>query len=235
MVGIYTHQSQTIISFPMKKILDKLIKFIPLIASKKSIVHTIFLLGTAVPVWSLGEFITPQVVRAYTARGDILVDRLSADENYETLLRRSEAAARAAAQRAFDQDILVTDISMVISVQNYGSIAPVLELNVSRSQWRHRPDPQVWATYYRAARSLLLFDKYQKQTQTAIAPTQQLTPNGFPIQPNNSNQVPSSVIPPNSIPPGFRTPNPNASRRPLNVPQFSPQRIPVPRPPTGRR
>jgi hypothetical protein len=234
MVGIYTHQSQTIISFPMKKILDKFIKFMPLIVSKKSIAHTIFLLGTAVPVWSLGEFITPQIVRAYTARADIIVDRLSADEDYETLLRRSEATARAAAQRAFDQDILITDVAMVISVQNYGSIAPVLELNVSRNQWRHRPDAQVWATYYRAARSLLLFDKYQKQTQTANTPTQ-ATPNGFPIQQNNSNQVPSSVIPPNSIPPGFGIPNPNASRRPLNVPQFVPQSIPVPTPPTGRR
>ncbi len=122
------------------------------------IVNTILLLGTAVPLWVMTESIAPQIVQAYTARADIVIDRLP-EETYETLLRRAEATARAAAQRSFDQDILITEVSVIISGQNYGAIAPVLDLRVSRQQWRNRPDPQVWATYYRSARSLLQFDQ----------------------------------------------------------------------------
>ncbi|AKG21828.1 hypothetical protein [Calothrix sp. 336/3] len=127
-----------------------------MVGGKIRIAQVIVLLGIAAPLWLVTETIAPQVVRAYTARVDLALDRLP-QENYETLLRRAEAAARAAAQRSFDQDILVSDVSVMISAQNYGAIAPVLELVVSRQQWRSRPDPQRWAKYYKSARSLLYF------------------------------------------------------------------------------
>lgn len=128
------------------------------IARRIRIVPLVVLLIATVPAWFLIEAIAPQLVRAYTARVDLAIDRLP-DENYETVLTRAEAAARAAAQRSFDQDILVTDVSIIVSVQNYGSIAPVLTLQVSRPQWRSRPDAQNWATYFKTARSLLFFEK----------------------------------------------------------------------------
>ncbi|MHC5612561.1 MAG: hypothetical protein ACYTXA_16485 [Nostoc sp.] len=128
------------------------------IARRIRIVPLVVLLIATVPAWFLTEGIAPQVVRAYTARVDLAIDSLP-DENYETILTRAEAAARAAAQRSFDQDILVTDVSIIVSVQNYGSIAPVLTLQVSRPQWRSRPDAQNWATYFKTARSLLFFEK----------------------------------------------------------------------------
>ncbi|MCP6759059.1 MAG: hypothetical protein NHB32_09895 [Fischerella sp. CENA71] len=128
----------------------------PLIAKRIRIAQAVVLLGTATPIWLATSAIAPQIVRAYTARVDLSIDRLP-EENYETLLQRAEAAARAAAQRSFDQDILVTDVSIFISVQNNGAIAPVLELAVTRPQWRNRPDPRRWAKYFKAARSLLYF------------------------------------------------------------------------------
>ncbi len=128
------------------------------IARRIRIVPLVVLLIATVPAWFLMEGIAPQLVRAYTARVDLAIDRLP-DENYETILTRAEAAARAAAQRSFDQDILVTDVSIIVSVQNYGSIAPVLTLQVSRPEWRSRPDAQNWATYFKTARSLLFFEK----------------------------------------------------------------------------
>jgi hypothetical protein len=91
------------------------------------------------------------------------------EENYETILRRAEAVARTAAQRSFDQDILVTDVSIIISVQSYGAIAPVIALDVSRPQWRTLPDPQRWATYFNTARSLLFFEKIPTPGQSATA------------------------------------------------------------------
>ncbi|MEH2418328.1 hypothetical protein [Nostoc sp.] len=127
------------------------------IARRIRIVPLVVLLISTVPAWFLTEAIAHKVVRAYTARVDLAIDRLP-DENYETILTRGEAAARAAAQRSFDQDILVTDVSIIVSVQNYGSIAPVLTLEVTRPQWRSRPDAQSWATYFKTARSLLFFE-----------------------------------------------------------------------------
>ncbi|AFY43532.1 hypothetical protein [Nostoc sp. PCC 7107] len=132
--------------------------FISQVAKKIRIFPLIFLLFSSLPVWIVTEVISPQIVRAYTARVDLIIDRLP-DESYETTLRRAEATARAAAQRSFDQDILATDVSIIVSVQSYGAIAPILALEVSRPQWRSRPDAQRWATYFKTARSLLFFEK----------------------------------------------------------------------------
>ncbi|AFY35191.1 hypothetical protein [Calothrix sp. PCC 7507] len=140
--------------------------FISQIARKIRIVPLLVLLLSTLPVWFLREAIAPQIVQAYTARVDLAIDRLP-DENYETILRRAEAVARASAQRSFDQDILVTDVSIIVSVQSYGAIAPVLALDVSRPQWRTRPDPQRWATYFKTARSLLFFEQNLTPGQTA--------------------------------------------------------------------
>lgn len=146
------YQPSSIIPFP----------FIGQFVRKIRIVPLVILLASTFPVWILTEAIAPQVVRAYTARVDVAIDRLQ-DESYETTLRRAEAVARAAAQRSFDQDILVTDVSVIISVQSYGAIAPLLALDVSRQQWRTRPDTQRWAKYFKTARSLLLFEQIPTQ------------------------------------------------------------------------
>jgi hypothetical protein len=152
------HKMFSINTFLIEEFLKSFTPSMPRLRTRIRIVNTILLLGTAVPLWVMTETLAPQIVRAYTARADIVIDGLP-EETYETLLRRAEAASRAAAQRSFDQDILVTEVSVIISGQNYGAIAPVLDLRVSRQQWRNRPDPQVWATYYRSARSLLQFDQ----------------------------------------------------------------------------
>ncbi|MDP5338759.1 MAG: hypothetical protein NWQ28_09320 [Nodularia sp. (in: cyanobacteria)] len=159
-----THQRSLIIPFP----------FIGQIAKKIRIFPLIVLLFSPISVWILTEAIAPKIVRAYTARVDLKIERM-ADESYETVLRRAEAVSRAAAQRSFDQDILATDVSVIVTVESYGAIAPVLALEVSRQQWRTRPDSRRWATYFKTARSLLLFD-----TKPAIP---------------NANQ-PTTMIPP---------------------------------------
>jgi hypothetical protein len=145
----------------------KIKTFIPLMPSitkKIRITNAVLLLSTALPMSLVIDAIAPSIAQAYTNRVDLEITRLPGD-NYQSLLRRAEAVARAAAQRSFDQDILVTDVSIVISAQNFGAIAPVLELNVSRTQWRNRPDTQRWAKYFRMARTLLFFG--QSTTNTA--------------------------------------------------------------------
>ncbi|MEA5513821.1 hypothetical protein [Nodularia sp. UHCC 0506] len=153
-----THQRSLIIPFP----------FIGQIAKKIRIFPLIVLLFSPISVWILTEAIAPQIVRAYTARVDLKIDRM-ADESYETILRRAEAISRAAAQRSFDTDILATDVSVIVTVESDGAIAPILSLEVSRQQWRARPDPKRWATYFKTARSLLLFDTPPAISNTAPA------------------------------------------------------------------
>ncbi|MDF5730182.1 MAG: hypothetical protein PUP92_19735 [Rhizonema sp. PD38] len=180
-----------------------------LMSKKIRTANALFLMGLGVPLWLVFEAISPQIVQAYTARVDLSIDRLP-EENYETLLRRAETAARAGAQRSFDRDILVTDVSIIVSVQNYGAIAPVLELAASRPQWSSYPDPKRWATYFKSTRSLLYFESTKNHTSAQVPTTtptaqpqpttQQFinTPQAQPQQPTNLPQVTPS--PPSSLP-----------------------------------
>ena len=162
----------------------------PSMAKKIRITNAVLLLSTAVPTWLVSETLTPQIVQAYTNRVDLEITRFPGD-NYQSLLRRAEAVARAAAQRSFDKDILVTDVSVVVSAQNYGAIAPVLELNVSRTQWRNRPDTQRWAKYFKMARTLLFFGQNTKNANNATPEvTEQVTPEVNP-QPPEENATPA--------------------------------------------
>ncbi len=183
------------IPFPVRSYFEPLIKSMPLIGKKIRIASAVFWLSVGVPLWLITETITPQIVQAYTARVDLLIDRLP-EENYETMLLRAEAAARAATQRSFDQDILVTDVSIIVSVQSYGAIAPVIELGVTRAQWRKRPDPQRWATYFKTAQTLLFFG--QNSLTSVQTPQRSVsTPNPTP-QPNNVS-TPNPTLQPNNV------------------------------------
>lgn len=179
------HQPSSIILFSVISQIAKKIRIFPLI----------FFVLSAIPVWVLALAIAPESVLAYTARVDLAIDT-SNQENYETLILRAEAAARAAAQRSFDQDILVTDVSVIVSVENYGAIAPVLALEVSRLQWRNRPDPHVWATYFKTARLLLFFGG--NSTTTNSPQPIPATPTPSPQPPANTTTMPE---PPNNVPP----------------------------------
>jgi hypothetical protein len=105
-------------------------------------------------VQALLTVLTPQVAQAYKPRVDVNLDRLT-DESYQSLLRRAEIIARAAAQRSFDRDILAGEVSIMVMGRHNGTEAPLLLLQVSRDKWRERPDTRRWATYYRTTQALL--------------------------------------------------------------------------------
>jgi hypothetical protein len=149
--------------------------FISHFGKKIRIIQAGLLLLSAIPVWVTTEVMSPQIVQAYTARVNLLIDRLP-EETYENMLRRAESSARAAAQRSFDQDILVTEVSVIVSAQNYGAIAPLLSLDVTRNQWKKRPDPQRWAKYLKTSRALLFFDPPATNTKDNPSKTPTVTP-----------------------------------------------------------
>lgn len=147
-------------------------KFTHQIKRKISIIYGVSVLLLSLPLWITTEIIASQVAQAYTKRVDLLIDRLQ-DESYENIIQRAELAARAATQRSFDKDILITEVSVMVSAQNRGAIAPIVQLQVSRSQWKQRPDPKLWMTYFKTARTLLSFD----QNTPLVPETTVTTPN----------------------------------------------------------
>lgn len=141
-------------------------------------------LGLGGSVWGITTAIAPQIAQAYTARATVTLTR-TGFETYETLLQRAEAAARAAAQRSFDNDLLATDVAIVIVAQNNGSSAPILTLEATRQQWSRRPDPSAWATYLPNAEVLLGFTAPEITSPTAqpIPPPPPTQPTAIPGQP----------------------------------------------------
>jgi hypothetical protein len=125
--------------------------------------------------WVLGVVVAPQSAQAYTSAVNVSLSR-QPGESYQSFVRRAEAVARAAAQRSFDQDILVTEVAVTITGQNDGAIAPILLLEVTRQSWRSRPDPQRWATYFPDTQSLLRFNQ-----TTAAETSDEATPTSRPV------------------------------------------------------
>ncbi|GBO53203.1 hypothetical protein APA_1110 [Pseudanabaena sp. lw0831] len=79
------------------------------------------------------------------------------DEGFIVMTRKAEILARSAAQRTFDRDVLVSDVSVKVTAQNLNldQAAIILQLIVSRRDWASRPDPKIWATYFPMAKSLI--------------------------------------------------------------------------------
>jgi len=105
----------------------------------------------------VSDAIAPKIAQAYTSRVNVILER-QPNESYDTLVRRAEAVARAAAQRSFDNDILATEAEIIITGQHIGLSAPILTLTVSRENWRSRPDARRWSTYYPNSKQLLRID-----------------------------------------------------------------------------
>lgn len=171
-------------------------------------------LGSWARSWVLGItllLLSPQTVQAYTVEDLLTVSRV-AGEDYTALAQRAEMAARSMAQQRFDSDILLTRVIITVLGQNGGQTAPILVMDVNRNDWRSRPDPQRWSTYYRSTPVLLELDGVEPFRTPANAapapapaptsPTAPTAPNqpGQPNQPNQPNQLlPSGAASPPSI------------------------------------
>ena len=191
-----------------------------------------------------GVVITPTPNQANLVQLQVSVTR-NPSESFETMLRRSEAMARTFIQRSFDKNKSVTNVNLTVLGENQGSIAPIVSMRVNRQGWKRSPDPQMWATYFPNAQTLLgLPDSLTTATQPASTPPLQTitapaaTPNsslGYPgipgsennppVPPSGSNvqQVPSGAVPTNQTP-GANT---NGSVAPNGATNTTTQAAPV--------
>ena len=177
---------------------------------------------------------SPQSANAYIARQEIRVERLK-NESYESFIRRSELVLRAALQRGFDRDVVMSSMVIFIIGQHQGMEAPVMSVEVSRLQWQSRPDARVWATYYRMSQTLLGFGYASTPDLLGGTPPVQPLPPSTPqpIKPLPlSTSKPSlrsrkRVIPTATPSPGTTVPaNPFAAPTPAATP--TPAAPPVP-------
>lgn len=158
------------ISAPLKKASDE---FFPAIAHKQiAPLSLMAILGLVSVSWLTTSVVAPPSAQAYTARLNVVLTR-ETGESFQSFLRRAEAVARAAAQRSFDRDILVTDVAVTLMGQNNGAIVPLLSLEVTRPSWRSSPDPQRWITYFPNTDTLLGFDQSSEDPGTQPGGTPQ--------------------------------------------------------------
>jgi hypothetical protein len=80
---------------------------------------------------------------------------INKDEGFTVMTRKAEILARSAAQRTFDREVLVSDVSVKVTAQNQDRAVIILQLIVSRTNWASRPDPKIWATYFPMAKTLI--------------------------------------------------------------------------------
>ncbi len=139
-------------------------------------------LGAAGGGWLLHEAIAPHSVWASTERTTVTITR-QFSENYQSMLRRAETAARAAVQRSFDREVLTTNVVVTVVGQNGGAITPMLSIEVSRQNWRTSPSPQQWATYFNEAQALLI-PTTTATTTTPATPATLPVPRPSPIMGN---------------------------------------------------
>jgi hypothetical protein len=199
-------------------------------------------------VWVSQTALHPPVAQAYKSRVDVRLDRLR-DETYQSLIRRAEIIARAAAQRSFDRDILMSEVSIMVIAEYQGAEAPLLMLEVSRQNWRQRPDTRRWATYYRTARTLLKLPSAADPARPNAgggSGIPQGTPNvdvieapvGIPqpvpravdLPANDGVNVPTPVVPtpsPSAAPNAVPNATPSASPSPTATPATSPKPLPA--------
>lgn len=127
----------------------------------------VLLLGLAGGSWVTNELFAPQIAQAETARIDLAVQS-QPNESYETLVSRAEAAMQAVVEDNWKQNTQVTSVTVMVMAENYGAIAPVLAMEVSRSQWNGSPNVQRWGTHFTSARSLLGFGNVATTTANEI-------------------------------------------------------------------
>ncbi|HEY9828952.1 MAG TPA: hypothetical protein V6D26_00130 [Stenomitos sp.] len=241
---------------PRKKVSDG---FFPALAQKQiAPISLMAILGLVSVSWLTTSVVAPPSAQAYTARLNVVLIR-EVGESFQSFLRRAEAVARAAAQRNFDRDILVTDVAVTVMGQNNGAIVPLLSLDVSRPSWRSSPDPQRWITYFPNTDTLLGFDQTAEEPGTqpggtpqplttpspSATPTPQ-TPTGprvIELPGGNRRIIPASPpanTAPATAPNQPSTPaSPTAPAAPANnqipdIPGAPIQRVPLPPPPSGR-
>ena len=110
----------------------------------------------------------PPLVQAATERLTVTLSR-QRGERFREMLTRAETIAQEEIQQAFNADIVVSDVSVVVMGENQGLMTPLLSVDVRRDRWRRTPQLSQWVRYYGNAEELLGFNQTPSQGTTSAA------------------------------------------------------------------
>lgn len=172
-------------------------------------VCSLFLAQSAMLVLLAGsgwQMLTPQPLSASMAGLELSVQAQNG-ETYEALVERALQVAKTAVEKAFAADRQQDTVSISVSGQNQGAIAPILRLTVTRTQWQTQPEAQRWASFYPSSKLLLGFGSPVVPTpapvSVPVSPQQPPVSGPVPVppkQPPVSGPVPVQPVPVDLLP-----------------------------------
>ncbi len=120
-------------------------------------IHARSALSSLLILTSLGVTISP--VLAETNQLVLTIDSATLP-SFNALIKSGESLTQSAIERTFAANPKTTNISVQVSSTRYGQEAPLMFVNVSRSQWRQQPNVRIWARYFGTSTVLLGFKQY---------------------------------------------------------------------------
>jgi hypothetical protein len=106
----------------------------------------------------LGAILLLSTIAPAQAATKRFTQHIDSSSTFETLIQQAEAIAQSTAIQAFsDPDTI--EITINITGEQSGQIAPILLLNVSRAEWQRQNHVQSWAKYPGGAKQLLRFNR----------------------------------------------------------------------------
>jgi hypothetical protein len=106
----------------------------------------------------LGAMLLLSTITPAQAATKRFTQHINSSGSFETLIQQAEAIAQNTASQAFS-DPNTTEITLNITGEQSGQIAPILLLNVSRAEWQRQQNIQLWAKYPGGAKQLLGFNR----------------------------------------------------------------------------
>ncbi|NJM46461.1 MAG: hypothetical protein HC860_09995 [Alkalinema sp. RU_4_3] len=106
----------------------------------------------------LGTALLLSTITSAQAATKQFTQHIDSSSSFENLIQQAEAIAQSTASAAFS-DPNTTEITINITGEQSGQIAPILLLNVSRAEWQGQQTIQRWAKYPGGAKQLLGFNR----------------------------------------------------------------------------
>jgi hypothetical protein len=101
-----------------------------------------------------GSWMLIPPAQAVPARANLNLEAYP-DEGFQQFVRRAEATAQAEIDARFSRDITISRISLVVMGYNGGQSAPILSIDLDRSEWRRNPTITQYARYSPESHTLL--------------------------------------------------------------------------------
>lgn len=118
---------------------------------------------------SLGTVLVSSMTVPVSAQTQPIELRLnSQNQNFQTLLKQAEVAAKESIEQTFSENPKLTEVSLTVSAEHNGAVVPLLSTTVSRANWQRKPTIQAWSQYFTASEVLLGFRTTQPTTSTSV-------------------------------------------------------------------